>query len=1198
MSIFSMIRKTITMSGKAESLFHAKAESSDGDSVAMDTFGEGGAETVELDTEVGAGKGWPSLVSVIYYHKLQGLLCVGTESGAVFVYGDGFQTMRCFSDEIVERPVSHIVGLDPSSILVVFNDNTVVVLELAALETASILPPEWIDSSIIITTVHVDEPSEKNYVYLGTSEGALEVLDVTDGEIRIVDFHTPWKTMGISKAMSVSDIKMCPTNDKYLAVSFDGFLSVAGAIVILDLSKQKPHKVFETTAINCLTWTHNGDTLFAGTKTGALLSVGVDKTHPSSPWNVALENDDEDGNEEVKIGIKKLVWFAPQPPSQQGCLFALLTSTGTDNDNLKSVIVGLSPAGGRGDLDLVFSLPPVALEKVINFTLVPTYNKADSQHLGAMTQREDDPSTDDEPDEEALVSITPAVLLLTQGEESNRYLKIVRCPAVSVTNWILEVGGLVEPTLAVEVLPAPKKATCFGGFVSENSALSLSRVLIGSIPAGDGIIPPLPDQLQGVGATSAAKDWKWVLAAGEHQGHTGLRSCDRQQDLVVKGYEDGCVVVWGVSMSTEDAGNGSIWLPLTSLQCGSEAVTASTQSEAAGLMAAGDVGGVLVVWEVCEDGGVGSTEVLRQVHAQATAAAEVQAREEAEAATAAGVGAAGVGVDKAREEELEAEAQMRDEEAAAAGLFGETEHHRMIRMGSNHASEYSMYSTYRFNSCREILRTRLGCGITSLLLLAEFRYIFVGTEEGDVRVCCDFASGLFSQVEGLRKASAGAVGTVGAVLGLTYGNFLLSEGHLVAAVYAAYSDGTVTVIDLASLAVVAYGMGSNEDEEDQTGQLDMAITNGSYDRLMPPTLRAVALAQAEAVHSEHSHSEHSASALAFSSPDKRKKKTFFKFGAAEEEEEEAPPPGPRGKVIPARYEPRFLSLVRGQLIAVYDLHKFTRTHTKTCLPGHSPTHAMHTKVISQKSIVTSRFLTFAGDEDVDEEEEVRSICCAASVTVEGMVVLTSVQKRAPIGHAHLLEGVFSSEEGELARGAILPNGNCYLAPSDSSMVYSACFSIRDSTLRLAPRLPDRTLPEANPPHASLQFKHGRESILRAQRAANRRRRSTVMKIMSPFELSKVFAKTREQRQKEDLFGKEKAPSAENSPKKAAPQPNKAQAALGGLQDTKQALEDRGERIARAALKADDIKDGAKDFKETVARQKAALEKKNARWGLF
>jgi hypothetical protein len=44
MSIFSMIRKTITMSNKGESLFHAKAEASDGDSVAMDTFGEGGAE--------------------------------------------------------------------------------------------------------------------------------------------------------------------------------------------------------------------------------------------------------------------------------------------------------------------------------------------------------------------------------------------------------------------------------------------------------------------------------------------------------------------------------------------------------------------------------------------------------------------------------------------------------------------------------------------------------------------------------------------------------------------------------------------------------------------------------------------------------------------------------------------------------------------------------------------------------------------------------------------------------------------------------------------------------------------------------------------------------------------------------------------------------------------------------------------------
>jgi hypothetical protein len=35
----------------------------------------------------------------------------------------------------------------------------------------------------------------------------------------------------------------------------------------------------------------------------ALLSVGVDKTHPSSPWNVAMDNDDDEGEVRLRLII-------------------------------------------------------------------------------------------------------------------------------------------------------------------------------------------------------------------------------------------------------------------------------------------------------------------------------------------------------------------------------------------------------------------------------------------------------------------------------------------------------------------------------------------------------------------------------------------------------------------------------------------------------------------------------------------------------------------------------------------------------------------------------------------------------------------------------------------------------------------------------------------------------------------------------
>ena len=49
---------------------------------------------IEISVEVGGGKGWPVDVTTVLYHNLQGLICVGTSGGAIYVYGDGFQFMR------------------------------------------------------------------------------------------------------------------------------------------------------------------------------------------------------------------------------------------------------------------------------------------------------------------------------------------------------------------------------------------------------------------------------------------------------------------------------------------------------------------------------------------------------------------------------------------------------------------------------------------------------------------------------------------------------------------------------------------------------------------------------------------------------------------------------------------------------------------------------------------------------------------------------------------------------------------------------------------------------------------------------------------------------------------------------------------------------------------------------------------------
>ena len=48
---------------------------------------------IDLEADLGGGKGWPTYASVVLYHKPKGLIVVGTEIGSIYVYGDGFQYM-------------------------------------------------------------------------------------------------------------------------------------------------------------------------------------------------------------------------------------------------------------------------------------------------------------------------------------------------------------------------------------------------------------------------------------------------------------------------------------------------------------------------------------------------------------------------------------------------------------------------------------------------------------------------------------------------------------------------------------------------------------------------------------------------------------------------------------------------------------------------------------------------------------------------------------------------------------------------------------------------------------------------------------------------------------------------------------------------------------------------------------------------
>ena len=121
-------------------------------------------------------------------------------------------------------------------------------------------------------------------------------------------------------------------------------------------------------------------------------------------------------------------------------------------------------------------MPAIPQEKVLEYSLVPTYLKSEADLVQAVNttdySNEDDENNTiddiDNPNNTTRINIVPAILLLTthypeedddECDLSVKHLKIVRCPAENMANWAFEVGTLPEPRLATEVLAGTSSVT-------------------------------------------------------------------------------------------------------------------------------------------------------------------------------------------------------------------------------------------------------------------------------------------------------------------------------------------------------------------------------------------------------------------------------------------------------------------------------------------------------------------------------------------------------------------------------------------------------------------------------------------------------------------------------------------------------------------------------------------------------------------
>lgn len=228
--------------------------------------------------------------------------------------------------------VLSIVAIYPNKILVAFADNSIAVMELPTLNIIDLLPPNWMGNRVgEITALHCDLPSEKPFVFVGTSEGNVFVLDVMESAVRICDFSLGLVDFNLSgETLAVADLQLSSKDERYLAIGlscrddFDSRRADQGAIIIYDLLKNKVLKNIKVPSVTSLAWHHLGELLFAATRKGEIYAIQPDKGTSVVCWestDEVINMEDEEGG---VAAVRRIHWLAPQLSSNEGCLFLLL----------------------------------------------------------------------------------------------------------------------------------------------------------------------------------------------------------------------------------------------------------------------------------------------------------------------------------------------------------------------------------------------------------------------------------------------------------------------------------------------------------------------------------------------------------------------------------------------------------------------------------------------------------------------------------------------------------------------------------------------------------------------------------------------------------------------------------------------------------------------------------------------------------
>lgn len=1108
--------------------------------------------------------GVPDDVSILYYHRAMGMLVAGTESGVVYGYGKACQMMQTAPTPGEPNDVCTISSLSNECILVSYEDNTLVVLKLPLLQHVCELSASWLQGASI-TCIHVDEPGERGYVYVGTSDGSLSILQFVgaSSELRVCEYTANFTDAGLSQRMSLVDVQLCPRDEKYLAMAWGASDEAGGCVTLFDLSRMKAHRSYPTAPLTSLHWDHTGTVLYAGTTTGQLLGMTIDKPGCSELWSAAQERSGFSDDEETAPAVRKLHWLAPQAamaPSS-GCLFILLgTQFGSNAEHLRSVVIGLAPSNtsSSGTMEEVFSMPPLPEEDVVGMRLVPM-GLSVAEGVTAASLAASSGSAPGSPTSQGSGcsdsnSALPALLLLTQPSSSGameedyerdtcRQLRLLPCPRGALGGWALEIGTLPEPRPVKEVLVGAGMdghsciiavpATSTDGrphlLASVCAALASARLEVGANAGGD------DDECDDDGDGEPSL----TLASAVLPGEAAV------SDLLISGDAAGSVCLW--TMHAEGGGGVGAWRVSTTLSQSSEPVTMLCADHERGIIASAYAGRVTVfgAYDAVKGESILDVQLVKNIAAIA-----------------------------------------RREARAASTLTSDAEDDDCNDEGEDEDLDFDP------RELKALFSVELA-SVSAMLVLGQATSLFLGTRSGDIFCCCDWHAKTLQPIRyahALGPTKGAAKKTVGSVVGFTYSTFWL-HGLLVPAVYAVFSSGAVVVIHLHTHTVVASCPQSEVVRADLTQSAALVTV---LDALLRP------LPTPEPFDSYFLRQVHFSSLTAASAS--------FHHVLADTAEAPVPAHGPCRLVV-----------VLHRSVHVYDLSAFAMASRAALLRGEikevplvataggecAPSqHFLSRHAVISAALVQTEAPTARGGGGTPSDLQA-ALCCLDETGVVGVYSLFLLR---PLCRARMLRG----REPCLGRGAVLPSGRCLAQVGGvlfSATVRSApgaacavCFEER----AVGGSLNGSVAISLPPPAAHLQS--GREEQLMQQREQARKRSTSILAALpsasARIDLDRLFSKTRLQLDKDDLLDAGATAAALGSLAESEEEGDgtarqrKARGTMQDLGETRDALLARGERLAALNVKSDAIQNSAADYAATIRDHRKSLKQKASRWGLF